>query len=233
LYASLAGQVGRVALSFSGMHRIGSWDALNRRLGRPRTILCLGNGPSSESRALENIHFDCLLRVNWVWRRRGRHTAPQLVFTADTDCPPESSPIICFPTREDANRILAGYPRRTGAPPQEYLVFTEMPSATRDTAWSHRPTNGALMIAAAIQLRPSRLVIAGIDLYRHAAGKYPGLPEEQNEYDAIHHRDVDLTFIRAALKDHQGEVQILSEALEAELNGKETSTVSVKSGFCK
>jgi hypothetical protein len=76
------------------------------------------------------------------------------------------------------------------------------------------------MIGAAIQLQPNRLVIAGIDLYLHTAGKYPGISEEQNEYDAIHHRDVDLAFIRAALKDHRGEVQILSEVLEAELNGK-------------
>ena len=45
------------------------WAALNDRLGRPTTILCLGNGPSSEDPRIPPEH-DCLFRVNWVWRKR-------------------------------------------------------------------------------------------------------------------------------------------------------------------
>ena len=36
------------------------------------------------------------------------------------------------------------------------------------------PTNGALMVAVAAALQPKRLVIAGLDLYRHPEGRYPG-----------------------------------------------------------
>lgn len=165
---------------------------------------------------MSDASFDCLFRVNWLWRERG-HTAPQIVFTADPDPPPEHcAPIICFPERQDANRILAGYSRRMRAP-QEYFIFAAMPSVLRGRDWTHRPTNGALMIGAATELRPDRLVIAGIDLYRHPAGKYPGSSGELNEYDAIHRREVDLDFIRAALDRFEGEVEILSEQLQTSL----------------
>ena len=213
LLASLTGYIGSAMLLLMGARRIASWDELRRRLSNPQTILCLGNGPSSEAPALEDLSFDSLFRVNWVWRDRGRHANPNLVFTADFDAPPSgTAPIICFPTRKDANRILAGFARQRVGLPVEYVVFPEQaPELPR--AWSYRPTNGALMVAAAVQLRPSRLVVAGIDLYRHPDGKYPGSANESNDYDAIHHRDIDLAFIRAALNQFDGEVELLSEQL--------------------
>ena len=73
------------------------------------------------------------------------------------------------------------------------------------------------MVAAAMRLRPSRLIIAGIDLYRHPDGKYPGATAEENRYDDIHHRDVDLAFIRMALDQFGGEVTILSDQLRSAL----------------
>ena len=200
-----------------GAQSITSWDVLRRRLGNPETIMCLGNGPSSELQEVEALSFDCLFRVNWVWKDRGRHANPSLVFTADFDPPPLGiAPIICFPTREDANQILASYAGRRVGLPAEYLVFPELASAGR--TWSHRPTNGALMVAAAVHLRPSRLIIAGIDLYLHPLGKYPGSSGETNDYDAIHHRDIDLAFIRAALNQFDGETKIFSRQLQAALD---------------
>jgi hypothetical protein len=201
------------------MRRIASWDELRERLGRPQVILCLGNGPSSEGSGVETASFDCLFRVNWIWNERAVHRAPDVVFTADADAPPApAAPIICFPTRRDASRILAGYPRRRSGRRLEYVVFPELPSAFMERSWSHRPTNGALMVAAAVLLRPSRLIVAGIDLYLHPDGKYPGATVEPNRYDEIHHRDVDLAFIRAALSQFDGDVAILSEQLQRALS---------------
>ena len=198
------------------MQCLASPDELRTRLGEPQTILCLGNGPSSEAGGIEDVGFDCLFRVNWIWNARTIHRDPDVVFTADADTP-SGAPIICFPTRADANRILAGYVRRRGGARTEYLVFPELASAFSDRTWPHRPTNGALMIATAVLLRPSRLIIAGIDLYRHPDGKYPGATDEPNRYDDIHHRDVDLAFIRAALNQFGGDVTILSDQLRSAL----------------
>ena len=199
------------------MRCIGSWDELRWRLGEPKTILCLGNGPSSEGADVDGVRFDCLFRVNWIWRDRARLANPHLVFTADFDPPSPGAPIVCFPTRADANRILASYVRRRIGARTKYLVLPELPSSLLRKTWSHRPTNGAMMLAAAAQLRPSRLIVAGIDLYLHPQGKYPGAADEPNQYDAIHDRHVDLAFMRAALDRFDGDVDIQSVQLQSAL----------------
>ena len=56
---------------------------LSERLGRPATILCLGNGPSSEDPRLAGIAHDALFRVNWRWLERGLLTQPDMVFVGD------------------------------------------------------------------------------------------------------------------------------------------------------
>jgi 3-deoxy-D-manno-octulosonic-acid transferase len=72
--------------------RLHTLDALREQLGHPDTILCLGNGPSSEAPCLGRIAYDALFRVNWRWVGRGRFTRPDVVFTGDRDslrrCPP-------------------------------------------------------------------------------------------------------------------------------------------------
>jgi len=216
LWTILTGALGRTRTNLAGMRRIASWEELRSRLGDPETILCLGNGPSSEADGVEDVRFDCLFRVNWVWNERSIHRNPDVVFTADFDAP-SAAPIICFPTREDANRILASYVRRRVGARTEYLVFPELSSSAKGRTWSHRPTNGALMVATAALLRPSHLIIAGIDLYLHPDGKYPGATDETNQYDDIHHRDVDLAFIRTALDQFGGDAKILSEQLRSAL----------------
>jgi hypothetical protein len=67
-------------------------------------------------------------------------------------------------------------------------------------------------------LAPRRIVIAGIDLYDHPAGKYPGVSDADNIYDDIHDRDVDLDVIRLALNGFAGEVVVLGERLQKALN---------------
>lgn len=211
-------RVGRWWLTESGAECLEGWNQIGNRLGRPQSILCLGNGPSSEDPAVADEFHDCLFRVNWVWQARGVLARPQIVFTADPDLPPpQSDAIIAFPTRGDAHRVLHSYRRAGRLNRQAYFVMSELDSPLTGRFWPLRPTNGALMIAAAAQLQPRRLVIAGIDLYQHPAGKYPGEAVEANDYDAIHSRDNDLEAIALALAVFPGEVLVIGDQLRAAL----------------
>ena len=73
------------------------------------------------------------------------------------------------------------------------------------------------MIAAAAALNPARLIIAGIDLYQHPEGRYPGDLVGTNAYSRAHTRQTDLDIIRLALAGYRGEVTILGDALQAAL----------------
>jgi hypothetical protein len=147
-------------------------------------------------------------------------TRPQIVFTADPDLPPpQSDAILAFPTRGDAHRILRRYRRAGRLRGRAYFVVPELESPLTGRSWPLRPTNGALMIAAAAQLQPRRLVIAGIDLYQHPAGKYPGEVAEANNYDSIHSRDNDLEVIALALAVFPGEVLVVGDQLRTALAG--------------
>lgn len=195
-----------------------SWAQIGRDLDHPRSILCLGNGPSSEDPALAGRGFDAVFRVNWVWHGRTHFLQPAIVFTADPELPPPSfQGMIAFPTRADANRLLGIYRRGDCLPRAGYCVMEELASSLSARDWPLRPTNGALMIAAAAQLQPARLAIAGIDLYQHPAGKYPGETVEANDYDAIHSRDNDVDAIKLALADYTGELTIIGDQLRAAL----------------
>ena len=82
-----------------GGHRLASLADLKARLGNPCTIICLGNGPSSEDPKLADFGDATLFRVNWNWRGRGWLTTPDVVFTADPDLPGFGRrPVIVFPT---------------------------------------------------------------------------------------------------------------------------------------
>jgi hypothetical protein len=199
------------------MPEIADLPTLRDRLGHPASILCLGNGPSSEG---PEIPEDCdrLFRVNWIWGARRFLLAPDVVFTGDPDAPPpDSRAVVGFADPGAARRILAGY----AAPVDWFCVSSLLPGGL-PAQDGLKPTNGALMVATAVALAPRRLVIAGIDLYRHAAGKYPGTREDdasdENDYDPIHSRDLDVSFLRAALARHRGERVILSAALREALS---------------
>jgi hypothetical protein len=195
------------------MQEIADLEVLRWRLGNPATILCLGNGPSSESRAIPQ-DFDSLFRVNWNWRDRGFLSEPDVVFTGDPDLPPpESRAIVGFPSHAEAQRILRGY--------QAPAAWFAVPRLLQDFVPQRHafvPTNGALMIAVGVALAPRRLVISGIDLYSHPQGKYPGTVDDLNVYDAAHSRDTDVAFILAALSRYRGEQLILSEHLREALS---------------
>lgn len=191
---------------------------LAQRLGAAQTILCLGNGPSSEDPRLENMPHDALFRVNWIWRARGFLTDPDMVFTADPDLPAgRRRPIVIFPNRRTGLPLLARYCRYLAPPKRGYAFFDEVLPGILDAGQGLMPTNGALMIVLAAALRPQRLIVAGMDLYQHGAGRYPGDDKAVDGYARQHDRDGDLTLIRQALAAYEGETVIIGERLSAAL----------------
>jgi hypothetical protein len=195
------------------MPEIADLETLRSRLASPVTILCLGNGPSSEG---PDIPWNCdrLFRVNWIWRDRGFLIEPDVVFTGDPDAPPPGSrAIVGFPTAAEAQRILQNVQA-----PVDWFTVPSLLRGHKPRRDPYVPTNGALMIATAVALAPRRLVISGIDLYLHPQGKYPGAAEDHNTYDAIHSRETDVSFMRDALSRYRGELTILSDALYRELS---------------
>lgn len=190
--------------------------ALKRRLSAPQTILCLGNGPSAENDELDAIVHDALFRVNWIWRARRHFTSPHMVFTADPDRP-SGTPIIGFPDRTAGLPILRDHCLRLAPPRQGYAFLDELLGLDAASASGITPTNGAIMIATAAALAPRRIIIAGIDLYEHDAGRYPGDSAAVDGYARGHDRASDLALIRSALANYKGETTIIGEQLRKAL----------------
>lgn len=204
-------------LPILGARRLASIGALKDALGSPNTILCLGNGPTSEEPALGVYADVTLFRVNWTWRARGRMTRPNAVFTADPDLPPEGlSAFLVFPRAAGGKLVLAQHLLAMRPPRAGYLFADELSPPVADLAAPVTPTNGALMIAVAAALQPRRLAIAGMDLYRHPQGRYPGSDAVEG-YARGHSAECDLAVIGQALAGFSGEVEILSPNLAAAL----------------
>jgi 3-deoxy-D-manno-octulosonic-acid transferase len=200
------------------VRRLDTWQEVREQLGDPRTIACLGNGPSSEDPRLAGLAYDCLFRVNWRWLRRGRHTRPAVIFTGDDRTFEHCyDGLIAFRTIEEETRILCRVltrPRHWG---RGCFTLERLGSFLTRTAWPARPTNGAAMVAAAVALRPARLILAGIDLYWHHDGAYPDGPLMPNAYAPMHDRAVELAILRRALAEFDGEVIVLGEPLREAL----------------
>jgi hypothetical protein len=99
----------------------------------------------------------------------------------------------------------------------EIVTLERISPLIRGRTWPARPSNGALMIVVAAALQPDRLVIGGMDLFQHPAGRYPGDPGASNQYSRVHARDTDLAIIRLALQDYRGELVVLSDILRESL----------------
>jgi len=207
--------------------RFDDWDTLNLRLGNPQSILCLGNGPSSEDPKLGGLDYDCLMRVNWRWKLRGFLTDPDVVFVGDAATLHRLSPRIFGLLNISLEygmllrHLFTHGPRR-----MEYFTMERLSPFVRDRSWPARPSNGSLMVAAAAALRPKRLTIAGIDLFRHPEGRYPGNARSINEYSRVHTRDVDVAIIDLALKDYPGELVIFGDTLRRALADTRTRHAS-------
>lgn len=199
--------------------RIPDWDGLRRRLGSPSSILCLGNGPSSEDPRVRDVAHDCLLRVNHRWVGRGILAQPDMVFVGDLGTTRAIAGCV-FGFRVVAKEqevLLRHVLLGGGLVPLEHFTLERVPSLLDDRVWRANPTNGAIMVATAVMLRPERLAIAGIDLFDDPRGAYPDAPLAENDYLPGHERDVDLQVIRHALSRFDGELTVLSPALERAL----------------
>jgi hypothetical protein len=200
--------------------RIDSWDELARALNNPRKILCLGNGPSSEDPRVHAVNHDCLVRVNWRWRERGMLTRPQMVFVGDPATISEVNGAIFGLWNCDLEQgMLLRHLWVRGLRTMRYVTMERLCPVIRDGNWPARPSNGALMVAAAAALHPDELTIAGIDLFASLEGRYPGDPVGTNAYSRVHTRDTDIAVIGAALAGFQGKVTIIGDALRDALDG--------------
>lgn len=195
--------------------RIDTLDELRAMLGKPRSILCLGNGPSSEDPALAQQTYDCLFRVNHRWLKRGLFADPQIVFTGQkrTLFTLRSKPIFAFQTRRAEALLVTHQIFNPLCRPMRFVTL-ERTGILGGLDWDGvRPTNGATMLATAVALKPERLIISGIDLFEDPAGAYPGDKETPNDYVVVHERTTEIDFILQTLADYQGELIILSKPL--------------------
>jgi hypothetical protein len=146
---------------------------------------------------------------------------PNLVFTADRDLPAGSpKPILGFPNEAVGLPILR-YHSFMFRPPRQGYIFIDTLIPTLKAGRSEVvPSNGAIMISLAAALKPKRMIIAGIDLYSHKEGRYPGDSHAIDGYSRDHNRTNDVAFIRSALSAYRGEVIILSDSLREELKNE-------------
>jgi hypothetical protein len=199
-------------------HRLRNIDELAAHLSKPKTIMCLGNGPSSEDPALASMPHDALFRVNHSWKSRGFLAKPDIVFCggkptmraiddAAFGLQTESAAVALV-----SNRLFSPSLRRA-----VYFNANDMTDSLRDFDWGHlRPTNGASMLATAMALAPERLIVAGIDLFSDPAGSYPGDTATENAYSPGHSRDRELAFLLALLDLYRGDLAIVGAVLNEE-----------------
>lgn len=200
------------------VQRFETIEALSERLENPCTILCLGNGPSSESPRLNDVAYDALFRVNHSWMARGLFTKADVVFTGgQSTMRAVKSAILGLQDEVGEKALLMNRGPGMLRAPIEYVVMSRLGSSLTDFDWGqHRPTNGAAMIAAAVALKPKRLVIAGVDLFQHPEGSYPGDKSTANAYTPAHALDKELAFMFLHLDQFAGEIVIIGDALERE-----------------
>ncbi len=206
----------RQAISWR-LKRYDTLSELKNRLGRPATIMCLGNGPSSEDPVLASMHRDALFRVNHSWINRGFLTDADVVFTGGKPTMRAVSGAILGVLTADAERNLLlqrSYHPLYGR--FEFFNVNVMTGSIQLYDWGHlRPTNGVCMLAVAVALKPDQLVIAGIDLFQHPDGSYPGEATAANAYSPGHSRDSELDFILQLLSGFSGEVVIVGDILRS------------------
>lgn len=197
------------------LRRYRTTGELAEALGHPETILCLGNGPSSEDPSLKTMKHDALFRVNHMWLERGFLTNPDAVFTGGSPTMRKVGSAIFGVNTEDAEARLVS--TRMFTPAKPATRFFRIADIAPDIAafdWGHlRPSNGACMIAAAVALQPRRLIIAGIDLFQHPAGSYPGDQSVPNAYSPGHSRETETAFLLNQFAAYKGELILVGEIL--------------------
>jgi hypothetical protein len=208
--------------------RLVNWRLLNypgteeiaTALDHPDTIMCLGNGPSSEDERLSTMSYDMLFRVNHSWRQRGLFQQPDVVFTGSRRSMRAVGDVIFGLQSENAERRLVAtrFFAPSLKPTRFFNVATISPRLIQFDWGILRPTNGASMLAAAVALQPKKLIVAGIDLFQHPEGSYPGDKSTPNEFSPAHSLVGELGFIRELFDTYQGELVIISDILRDRLS---------------
>lgn len=196
-----------------GIERFGDIEALAASLGNPETIMCLGNGPSSEGEAVRGARFDVLFRANHGWLSRGFLVEPDMVFTGmQASMKKLKSPILCVlgPTAEKVLLMVRAKNFVTGKL-RYFVAGDDKAGLDLKIDDDFRPTSGAIMLAVAVALKPKKLIVAGIDMFQHPDGSYPGDSKTPNAYTATHSRDAEEVFMFRQLEKFDGELVILSE----------------------
>jgi hypothetical protein len=190
---------------------------LKERLKSPKVVLCLGNGPSSEDPMLENMKYDTLFRVNHSWLKRKSLADPDVVFTGGRPTMRAvRESIFGLPTSDSEERLMLvrAYHPLVGC--TEFFNVNDVTANLKQFDWGHlRPTNGANMLAVAIALRPEKLIVAGIDLFQHPQGSYPGDVSTPNAYSPGHSRETELDYILQLFSQFRGEIVVIGEILRA------------------
>lgn len=194
---------GRLPLQWR-YRRLAGLDALRDHLGRPERIFCLGSGPSSNDRAAVAAAeaADAVFRVKHRWLRSGKIARADVAFTgtpATAAALPRAT--ILAQDRTTAGRIALARAWRAGWKPLTLGVVEDLaPGYAMAFDDGARLTNGAAMLAMAVALQPRRLIVAGVDLYSHPDGAYPGEAQVENAYapahDAARERDFALAMLR-------------------------------------
>ncbi len=211
--------IGRFVVATRQGRRCDGWDALNTRLGNPATILCLGNGPSSEDPRLADVAHDALFRVNWRWLERGVLTRPDMVFVGDLRTTARvRGCVFGFRTLTWEAEVLLRQLLLVGSLRRlEHFTYERASAFLSDASWPAHPTNGAVMVATAAALKPRRLVLSGIDLYLDPRGRYPGDAAPENDFPQMHSREVELEILERVLADYVGELWIMNDSLREAL----------------
>jgi hypothetical protein len=151
-------------------------------------------------------------------QRGGPFLAPDLVFTGQRDTVIRLRPSCGFvfgkieSEEKILGQLLASWRRLKFGTAQRLGVYAT------GAGGKAAPTNGALMIALAVALRPRRLVIAGIDLFSDPAGAYPGDAVTDNAYALGHDAAFERDFILDALRRHPGELVVFGDPLKSALD---------------
>jgi len=213
-------------LSERSLAPIDDLDSLASALRFPQRILCLGNGPSSESeevRALVDTDFDAVFRVNHRWLERGLFTRPHMVFAAGSKPVRRIAPpcIFCVQDVQRAEKVRqACLHLRSGRSlvvAEELGILDDWTQIDSDGFGSFAPTNGTVMLILARALKPRHITVAGVDLFSDAQGAYPGDTSTANAYGVFHSRDKECEFTRrwvqAVRADDGIDLRLIGDAL--------------------
>lgn len=199
------------------LRRIRDIEGLRVALARPESILCLGNGPSSEHPDIEGQTHDALFRVNHNWLNRGYLCKPDIVFTGGKPTMRAvSGAIFGLHNPACARRLVMSRFFKPWCNATQFFDVPDLNPLLQSFPWGTlRPTNGASMLAAAVALEPRRLIVGGIDLFQHPSGSYPGDTTTPNAFSPAHAREAEVAFILTLFDSYAGDLVIIGDVLRA------------------